>query len=359
MERWKHDVDLIFRCDGNSFIGSGHVMRCLSIADAAKKMGEHCLFVTADESFSEIIKSKGYENYVLDSDYRKLIQELDIFLNIIKIFRPKKIFVDSYFVEPVYLNTLWKSAKAIGCRLVYIDDVIKFAYKCDVLVNYNIYGPDKEEDYKKIYKKHGIDLPRLLLGTRYAPLRAEFQKLPLRVIRRQAKHILISTGGADPDHMGIGFAEAILHNFEQLRFFQFHFIIGSMNKDAEKMKKLTVSAPNIALYFNVSDMSALMNEMDIAVSAAGSTLYELCATQTPALTYILADNQILGAEGFSRRGIIYNIGDVRNSSPFDLAGRIISETVELVEDYDRRKAIASKMRNVVDGEGAGRIYKLS
>lgn len=98
-----------------------------------------------------------------------------------------------------------------------------------------------------------------------------------------------------------------------------------------------------------------MQSCDVAVSAAGGTIYELCLTQTPTITYILADNQISGAEGFEKRGILSNAGDIRDVGLKKLAEDILSRAVGLAKDYDRRCKIAGKMRKVVDGQGAMRI----
>ena len=104
-------------------------------------------------------------------------------------------------------------------------------------------------------------------------------------------------------------------------------------------------------------MSKLMCACDLAVSAAGSTLYELCATQTPAVTYILADNQIPGAEGFERHGVLKNCGDVRTCGGEVLAQRLIGEVTDLAGRFHKRIEISQKQRDMVDGMGALRMIE--
>ncbi|MCI8723022.1 MAG: hypothetical protein HFH16_04800, partial [Ruminococcus sp.] len=145
---------------------------------------------------------------------------------------------------------------------------------------------------------------------------------------------------------------------EIFRTYQFDFIIGPMNGDLEKIKLLASKVPNITLYHNVTFMSALMQKCDVAVSASGSTLYELCATQTPTITYILADNQILGAEGFERQGILKNIGDVRVKGCENLAEELIRSAVGLSCEYEERNRIAVLQRSIVDGMGGKRIMEV-
>lgn len=135
----------------------------------------------------------------------------------------------------------------------------------------------------------------------------------------------------------------------------FHFIVGAMNQDKEFIYDRAKDCPNIVLHENVRNMSALMQFCDVAISAAGSTLYELCATQTPAITYILADNQIPGAEGFERHGVLQCAGDVRQLGTQRLAKRLLESAVELCGNYSGRCQIARQMSQVVDGRGAERI----
>lgn len=348
----------IFRCDGNPSIGSGHVMRCLSIAEAAMEAGLHCLFVTADRTFTQLIEAKGHSNLALATDYRAMDHELPLILPALRTYQPIALFADSYFVTPSYLDALHQTVREIGGELVYIDDVLKFAYPCDVLLNYNIYGPDKKEAYQTLYQSGNMSLPMLLLGTAYAPLRSEFQQLPACTVRRQAENILISTGGSDTEHMALGLVQAIMQGGEELQIYQFHFVIGAMNEDADKIRALAAPASNITLHFQVTDMCTLMRQADVAISAAGSTLYELCAAQTPTVTYVLADNQIPGADGFVRHGVMSCAGDVRASSPRELAGRLLGEAMKLAIDYDRRMLVSANMGKVADGNGARHIVEV-
>ena len=111
------------------------------------------------------------------------------------------------------------------------------------------------------------------------------------------------------------------------------------------------------MLFRSRMMSKLMRKCDLAVSAAGSTLYELCATQTPTITYILANNQIPGAEGFERHGIMRCVGDWRTLGADCLTELLIKESVALAHNYEERRRIAVRQRSVVDGRGVARILK--
>jgi len=353
-----------FRADGNGNIGSGHVMRCLSIASAAlgnPDIGQ-IFFITASDTsdnFHRLLASyvsEGIEVITLSTPYNALETEVRQLQELIRTHHPSALFIDSYFVTNNYLYSVWETSRATATKLVYIDDVASFPYPCDVLVNYNIYGGDWEEKYKSLYISSGkrVQCPQLILGSTYAPLRGEFQNLQPRTVKKNATNILISTGGTDFEHLTVSLIDAVLSNPEA-KSYAFHFVIGAMNEDAKLISSLASSSHNIVLHQAVKSMSSLMKDSDLAISAAGSTLYELCSTQTPTITYILADNQIPGARGFEKHGILKNCGDVREVGKAALASRLITEAVELAENYEERRRIAERMKSVVDGNGAKRI----
>lgn len=244
------------------------------------------------------------------------------------------------------------------CCLVYIDDVLAFPYPVDCLINYNIYGPDRKKEYEEMYLEAMGTLsgscPHFLLGPDFAPLRAEFGNLPDRTVSHQAKNIFISTGGGDCEHFSMRMAEDIIKKGLFARF-HFQLIIGAMNQDFPVIREMTDNLPNITLYHNVTNMKEIMSSCDVAVSAAGSTLYELCATQTPVITYILADNQIPGAEGFERHGVLKCVGDIRESGAEKLASDVMEAAVRMADDYEERLRISSAQKRIVDGNGAERL----
>ncbi len=342
---------IFFRADGNYNIGSGHVMRCLSIAREIIK-DDDVLFLTADDSLKFAIQNAGINDYTFHTDYDNMTLELEQMQNLIEKHHPRALFVDSYYVTAAYLNNLWRACKHAGCKLIYIDDVLEFAYPCDVLINYNIYGPEKIDNYKELYRLAGVCEPSFLLGTSYVPLRTEFQGLPDRIVNKTAKSILISAGGSDPEHIILNFVKEVLN---RKTLFNYHFIIGAMNQDSAQIDKMVSQGhkDNIYLHHIVGQMSTLMMKCDIAISAAGSTLYELCATQTPSFTYTFADNQQLGAECFARSGIMKNLGDFREIE--ELPHKLINEAIELAKNYGQRKDMANKMKILVNGKGCRSI----
>ena len=191
---------IVFRADGNGNIGSGHIMRCLSLADAAGERHIDCRFVTAGSELQSVIQERGYKCIVLGTDYADMEPELPRLTKILSDERPEAIIVDSYYVTRSYLETLRRYG-----NLIYIDDLAAFAYPVDALINYNIYAPAM--GYEKLYAKDAK--PLLLLGPRYAPLRKEFQRLGYRRPSSQVKDVLVSTGGADAEHIALRLIQSL------------------------------------------------------------------------------------------------------------------------------------------------------
>ena len=111
---------IAFRADGNSKIGSGHIMRCLSIADAASFINEECSFIMASSDFSDMVDSRGYKHYELGTDYRNM--EIENLAPILERIKPSIVVVDSFSVTPKYLNLLHTYCTKQGIILAYIDD---------------------------------------------------------------------------------------------------------------------------------------------------------------------------------------------------------------------------------------------
>lgn len=347
---------VIFRADANHSIGMGHIMRCLSIADAFKDIGYRVSFIVADDGITNIVHDRGYETVILHSDFSSMEEEIDYW----PLIHPDYIIVDSYYVTSKYLQELNK----FGKRIVYIDDVYAFPYPVDVLVNYGINC--NRDIYQLLYDDSNIKLPYCIIGPEYAPLRSMFQGIEKKVQAKTVRNILVSTGGADELHIALTMVYDLLKRNEDK--YTYHFLIGKMNTDKEKIYSLIRdNNPKYVLHESVSDMKSLIYSCDLVVSAAGSTLYEICACGVPFVTYGLADNQIPAAKKFDDMGLGVYIGDLRDPAtvnPSDIISGKLKEGVtdlifstccELAKDYDRRVEMGKRMQELIDGYGAKRI----
>lgn len=324
---------ILIRADANEFIGSGHVMRCKSIAASLTAKGEEVAFITADHRGDSLIDE--FPSFCLNSDWLNMNDELPQLEEIIRVKKPPLILIDSYKVTEKYFDSLHGLT-----HTAYIDDLNAGLWNVSILINYNIFSQSYD------YSRYDEKITRLLLGTSYAPLREEFRVSQPHVIREKISDVLISAGGSDPAMI----TEKIIMNVcPEFPGVNFHFVIGALNPRIESIRKL--SGRNTILHVNERNMSGLMRDCDAAVSAAGSTLYELCACGTPSVTYVLADNQTDAAEMFGTLGIMINAGDCRKRD--DISSVIIESLRGMNESV--RADMSAKMQRLVDGNGAGRI----
>ena len=339
---------ILFRADGNEIIGSGHIMRCLSIAQALKRLGEECIFIMADRNLVFLVENAGCETFILNTDFRNMQEELKHLIPFVKRKKPLYIIIDSYYVTKKYFEELGKCSS-----VVYIDDLVSSVYPVDVLVNYNIYGEDV--NYAKMYYDKRQKVPRLLLGPRYAPLRYMFKNLENRQQLEIVKDILVSTGGADSKHIALKLAKYLTVTGENSNY-KYHILLGTMNSDIVALSEIKEKFPDlIELHQNVKQMSRLMQDCDIAVSAAGSTLYELCACGIPTITYTFAENQILGANTFNKKGLMLYVGDFRSDK--NLIRHIMQAIEHLSKSYHLRVQMAKRYQEIVLGDGAEVLAK--
>lgn len=355
---------IYIRADANPNIGMGHIMRCLSIADTFRAFGNTPVFILADDRVLSLIIERGYEAIVLHSEYNNMEAELQLWESK-SIISADFILVDSYFVTAGYLQSL-KALVGKNGKLIYLDDLASFPYPVDILANYNVFATDAM--YNSLYKFVSLDMPQLILGCSFAPLRAMFRGIGKKVQPEKVKNILISTGGSDTLHLSLSLIRA-LQEKEHETGYVYHFLLGAMNVDKDRIRALAKGNENFILHENVSDMRGLLEKMDLAVSAAGSTLYEICACGIPLITYTLADNQILVAETFYTLGLAVNIGDLREPMPSgsfadttssvssSSVQRIISIVEEKSADYDWRMKVGLRMQEMIDGCGAERMVK--
>ena len=328
---------ILIRADANEVVGTGHIMRCLSLANAFSESGEEVAFCTADHRADDLIRSKGYKVICLDSDWTELKE--DGIVQIAEEMKPELILVDSYYITEEYMHKLRKAAPT-----AYIDDMNACCWDVDYLNNYNIYANNFD------YSAYLNSDTKLLKGPQYAPLRSEFKGMPKRKVKETVTDVLVSAGGADPEKITEKIMQGICPGQKDIKF---HFVVGALNPRINDIKKL--QDDNIILHINEKNMSALMNSCDIAISAAGTTLYELCATGLPTITYTLADNQLLPAKAFEEQRIMISAGDCRDNSSF--IDDLKSAVGKLANNHQLRRQCALNMQELVDGNGADRIAR--
>lgn len=349
---------VFFRADGNAQIASGHLMRCISIANACRALGMEVHFLVSDEESEFLVQKKLCVEFpvtILKSAlYDRLEQELPELLDmLVKVKKQNPVFfLDSYFVTENYLAQIRTYAK-----VVYLDDLKLFDYSVDLLINYDVIPDSIMSSYRADYRNAG----RLLLGAKYAPLRSQFIDRKATV-GKKVSNILVTTGGSDPCHFCIN----LINHLCQMAFWDkaassgitLRLLVGYMNSDKESLVSFSESLPALTLYENITDMASFMEECDIAISAAGTTLYELCALGIPSISYTMADNQFYAANAFASEHIIPYAGDIRTDMDTVLK-TVYRFIIEMAEEqsgsYSKRKSAHETMRRFIDGSGSLKI----
>ena len=321
----------------NADISTGHVMRCLSVADAALSMGAKTSFICADDQPKDLIEGRGYECIVLGTDWKDLESEIPALENVISSRKIKRLLIDHYGVSEKYL-------KAVNglTEVYYLDDLNAFDYPVSAVIDYAVYGEDfyPERDPSKKY----------FLGCKYAPLRKAFEDPHPKKINEKIDNILIMTGGSDP----YGIAEGVLGALKLDEYGCVNVICGRFSGKREKLEELFGSRRGVHIYPFVENVWELYDKADVVISAGGSALYELASMGVPVITYSFADNQIPNVSAFDAKGLMPCAGDARKD---DIYAGIIRALDEL-SSAGKRKEISARLTELVDGKGAARLAQV-
>lgn len=329
---------IYIRADMNEQIATGHIMRCLSIADALRGLGEPVRFILADEQAVSLLKQRGYDAIVLHTQWNCMEEELSVLSQVIRNEHIDKLLIDSYQVTQRYLAELSKLVTTF-----YIDDLNLFEYPVDAVICYANY-------WKKFQYKINDKRTTYLLGMKYVPLKQAFWNCEAKIISKKANNLLILTGGSDPFNV----TEQILDSIDTYQFQTIDVICGIYNTNYNKFVKKYENNKNIKFHQAVNNIEQYMKNADIAISAGGTTLYELCAIGTPAISFSFADNQLDNVRQFQEDGLIDYAGDARMD---DIAGTINQYLTRYRNDFELRKEKSEKMQKMVDGKGAERIAR--
>lgn len=331
---------IIIRADASTRIGTGHVMRCLALAQAWQDSGGRAAFAMGMDAPALVdrLTSEGMEVVHLSAEPGSS-EDAGMTADLAKRMGAGWAVVDGYHFGSDYQRIIKES----GLRLLFIDDNGHADhYYADVVLNQNLHA--NEELYRK-----REPYTKLLLGTDYVLLRREFW--PWRGLKREipevARKVLVTLGGSDPDKVTLKVIKA-LQQIEQLEIVA---VIGGSNLHYEELLSGLESNCSTDLKKDVKNMPELFAWADLAISSAGTTAWELAFMGLPSLVLILAENQVNVAEQLESEGIAMNLG------LHDLlrAPDVIREISPLLFDVDLRTSMAELGQRAVDGFGVARV----
>lgn len=306
----------VFRVDASTQIGSGHVMRCLTLAQKLKKEKQAKVYFVMRLLEGNLIKLvmdngfivlslpeasvnndlQGYAKWLTVTQKQDAKDTIDVIKELQNI---DLLVVDSYAIDYIWENELRPYVK----QIMVIDDLANRKHNCDILLDQNFYL-NKEERYKGLVPENC----KLYLGPKFALLREEFYKVKENLRERDGniKNILVFFGGSDLTNETEKAIKAIkLLNKPDITV---NVVVGKGNKNKEKIKKLCEQNPQFKFYCQVDNMAELMNKADLAIGAGGTAIWELLYLEVPNIVIATAENQIEVCENLRTIGRITYIG---------------------------------------------------
>jgi UDP-2,4-diacetamido-2,4,6-trideoxy-beta-L-altropyranose hydrolase len=347
----------LFRVDASIEIGTGHVMRCLTLADAMVGEGYQCTFVGRAHPghLSDLIRERGHETRVLPAGSLQVPSdsatrytswlgtdwETDAQQVLELAGHPDWLIVDHYSID-----ARWERKVGPVCgHVLVIDDLADRSHEADMLLDQN-FGRDARD-----YADRVPERCRVFTGSSYALLRPEFARLRNASLNRrdrpELKRILVSLGGVDV-HNATGQVLNALRDCPTMHSAVVDVIMGRHSPCLEQVRQLAESLPyRTRVLVDVSNMGDLMVKSDLAIGAAGSTSWERCALGLPSVLVVAAENQrsIASALGAAGAAIVADLDELASTLQGLVGGNF-------EERLSRMSQIASEL---VDGKGTARV----
>ena len=330
---------LLIRADASVAIGTGHMMRCLALAHAWQDAGGQASFAVGEmpDALASRFVSEGGELLRIRAIPGSPQDAVETVAQAHRL-RADWVVVDGDRFRSDFLADV----QAGGLRVALIDDFAdREFFPANLIVNPN---PGVDE---KIYRQRAF-LGPLLAGERYVLLRREFRQSTERVeFREKNPRILVTLGGSDPENLTPRIAEA----FMAWPGLQVTVVAGPGYNKLNELQK--TRADNYRVVHNPSNMGELMCNSDLAVIAAGGTLWELLAVGCVVLSYSRNPVQARVVRDLAGRGAVVDMGETRSFEP----AKLLSAIRELVSSSGRCLKMAKLGRALVDGLGATRVVE--
>jgi len=316
-------MEVAFRVEASTLIGSGHVMRCLTLAEVLADAGARCHFVMREKSGSleKVVRSRGHqvlmlsagesgkttgpsENEPTHANWLGVGWETDASDTVLAL---KGIELDWLVVDHYALDRRWESQVGeCSKRLMVIDDLADRTHHCVLLLDQNL--GREQHDYDGLLPNH----TKRLIGSDYALLRPEFFRARAMSLEarqtREPGNILVSMGGVDAANVTCNVLR-VLDTIEVVSAYRVTVVLGAacphideVTEQAESMRLAT------RVVVNANNMAELMSQADLAIGAAGGSAWERCCLGLPSLLVVMADNQRPGAEALKHAGASLSLG---------------------------------------------------
>ncbi len=300
-------MKVLVRTDASVEIGSGHLMRCLTLADQLRGEDAEVAFACRDlpGGMFDLLQAQGYQFARLplaEADESSQRDDAEETIKAVRQFFPDGLdwlVVDHYGLDATWERMLRPHAR----KLMVIDDLANRRHDCDLLLDQNYYR-DLEQRYQGLVPEQCVTL----LGPAYVLLRPEFIDARQRLRERDGtvQRILIFFGGSDPSNQTKKALNALkLLSRPEIAV---DVVMGAANPYRDEIRSLCREMPNVQYHCQVSNMAELIAAADIAIGAGGATTWERCSLGLPTLTVVFADNQLQTTEDLESFGAIIFLG---------------------------------------------------
>lgn len=354
-------MNIVIRTDASLHIGSGHVMRCLTLADELRRRGGKISFVCREHTGNLIalIEGKGYPVARLPHPECEYIPSPDDVAHapwlgvpwhrdaaetaaVLEEMKPTWLIVDHYAIDRRWEEVLRPHVASI----MVIDDIADRPHDCDLLLDQNLY-----QDMETRYSGLVPDTCKKLLGPRYALLRPEFAEARRSLRERDGtiRRILIFFGGVDQTNE----TEKALNALEQItdRRMLVDVVVGGGNARSAQIRDFCADRERYSYHYQIDNMAELMAAADLAIGAGGTTTWERCAVGLPSLVIAVAENQIDIARSADQTGAIRYVGEAETVTTKGMFQHIVA----LFSDANSVRNLSQQALQLVDGKGTERV----
>ncbi len=354
-------MNIVFRADASRIMGTGHVVRCLTLAEALRARGASCLFVSRNHPGNMLshIQANGFEVLSLPESPGAVVLpvvaqpvpahanwlgvdwETDAgqTLDAISGMAVDWLVVDHYAIDARWERRLRPASK----RLVVIDDLADRSHECDLLLDQNWFGEQTQDRYRSLVPASC----RCMLGPGYALLRPEYAKLRVLMPPRDGivRRVLVFMGGSDPHNQTGDVLDALMQlGLDQLVV---DVVIGVNHPDPQDIARKVAARPASNLFSGLPSLAGLMARADLMIGGGGSTTWERMCLGLPAVVISIADNQTPTNFALTKAGYIDFLGKGDQVTVDMIAAAVRAK----LADVGRMQLMSRLSQELVQGAG--------
>jgi UDP-2,4-diacetamido-2,4,6-trideoxy-beta-L-altropyranose hydrolase len=345
-------VNVFVRTDASCRIGTGHLMRCLALAQVLQQRGAGVSFVMREvpAALTETIEGLGFKLFRLpevlpreegwlgvprDTDALQTAAVLEAQGN-----------ADWLVIDHYGIDYLWEErVRTTNFKILVIDDLAQAKHSCDVLLNQNLLT-DAQARYRPLVP----ETCRLLTGPRFALLREEFHACRASLHRDfgQVRNLLVFLGGADPE----GVSLRVLNVLDALRPREFEVtaVLGATSPHRATIERAYAERAGFQVIVQSSNMAQLMAAADLAIGAGGVSTWERCCLGLPSITIAIAENQLEVSKAAAAAGAFLYLGSSAEISD----DQLVASLKVMIGNGSLRRSLSEVGLRLVDGRGCRR-----